>query len=426
MRVASVAAALSLAVLAAGCGDHATTTALKPCSIRMGGLGPLRSDYGGTGLLAELNDGSVVVGAAHTHHSKLEIVLRRVSQDCHVVSSFGNNGTETITVEHAGGGIIDVLSATPDDRLLLAGTDGSHELVGRLLANGTVDSSFGTDGWTRFRPRLKSPGMPSSRLATSIAIRPSGTIVLGGNTYTAHCCTLDYVSELGANGALVSSFGRDGTVVVPKIAGSYITDVAANADGSVYAFVEYLGSGCGYPALVRIRRDGSLDSHFDAAMARTFKRVAPTGFTFTPTLTGGGKGNFALVGSSDKMCPVFTSHPPSGLAVGVLPSGRLDASFGRSGLTHFPTPAYGYENPPTLRFPSGRIAVATFTSNAKGRPTGDAVTWLSSGGSFAGTRRIPKARLPRHSILLGLLPAPNSAVWLVVGSGKEIELIPVH
>jgi hypothetical protein len=393
----------------------------------MGGLGQLAPYYEGTGLLAELRDGSVVVGVAHTHHSKLEIVLRRVGSDCRVVSSFGNDGTATVTVENARDGLIEAMDAAPDDRLLLAGSDGPHELVGRLLANGSVDRSFGTDGWMRFRPAIRNPyrGMPSARLATSIAINSSGTIVLGADTYSAHCCTVDYVSELTRDGAIVGGFGRDGTVVVPKIAGSYITDVAANRDGSVYAFVEYLGSGCGYPELVRMRKDGSIDSHFDSEMIRTFKRVAPTGYTFTPTLVGGSGGKFALVGTTDKTCPVFTSHPSTGLAVGVLPSGRLEAAFGRTGVTHFPAPAYGYENPPALRLPSGRIAVATFTYNSKGRPTGDAVAWLSKDGSFAGNRRIAEAKLPRHSRVLGLLPAPN-AVWLVVGSGKEIELIPVH
>lgn len=396
----------------------------------MGGLGQLAPAYDGTGLLAELRDGSLVVGVSHAHRSKLEIVLRRMSPACHVVSSFGKNGTTTVTVGHAGAGMIEAMAATPDDQLLLAGTDGPHELVGRLLANGSVDRSFGTDGWTRFRPKLRNPyrGMPSARLATSIALGPAGSIFLGGNTYTAHCCTTDYVSELTDTGALVNGFGGDGTVVVPKISGSYITEVAANADGSVYSFVEYLGSGCGYPEVVRMRKDGSLDSRFDSQMTRTFKRVAPKGYTFTPTLVGGSHGTFALVGSSSEFCPVFVRHPQnSGLAVGVLPSGRLDPLFGTSGVTRvkgFLTQEY--ENPPALRLPSGEIVVAPFVYSSNGRPQGDVVARFSAKGTFAGSRRIAEANLPRHSRGLGLLPAPNDAVWLVVGSAKEIKLIPVH
>jgi hypothetical protein len=430
VKVASVVAALSLAVLAAGCGGSHGVTLPKRCTLRMGGLGQLAPYYEGTGLLAELRDGSIVVGAAHTHHSKLEIVLRRVGSDCRVVSSFGSNGTATITVENARDGMIEAMAAAPDNRLLLAGTDGPHELVGRLLANGSVDRAFGTDGWTRFRPKLKNPfpGMPSERLATSIALGPAGTIFLGGDDYTAHCCTTDYVSELSAAGALVRRFGGGGTVVVPKISGSYITEVAANADGSVYAFVEYLGSGCGYPALVRMRKDGSLDSGFASRMKRTLKRVAPTSYTFTPTLVGGSDGKFVLVGSSDETCPVFVPHPHNvGLAVGVLPSGRLDRVFGKSGVTRvkrFLTEEY--ESPPALRLPSGEIVIASFVYSSSGRLRGDVVARSSAKGSFAGSRLIAKAKLPRRSRVLGLLPAPNATVWLVVGSREEIELIPVR
>lgn len=392
----------------------------------MSGLGGLENQGG---LLAELSDGSLVLGASHNHHAKLEIVLRRVTPDCHTVGSFGKNGTLTTTVDEAHYGGIDVIRATPDGKLLLAGSDGRNELVGRLLATGQIDSSFGQGGWTRFKPKVKNPfpGMPSSRLATSIAFGRSGSIFLGGNDDTAHCCTQDFVSELTANGALVRSFGNGGSVVVPRMSGSYITEVSANRDGSVYAFAEYEQSGCGYPLVLRFRSDGSLDSRFDAAMVQTFQRVAPKQIFYAPTLVPGRAGAFALVGGYYKSCgPLSRNTPSSGLAVGVLPSGRIDRSFGRSGEARFPASLFDFDNPDAIRLPSGRIVTVTYAYSDRGRPLGVDVREFSSNGAADGSRRIARSKLPRHAGIVGLVPASNGGLWIVMGSVQQVELIPVR
>jgi hypothetical protein len=426
MRKACLLAVSSLA-LVPGCGSsHSAQPPLRLCAIRMSGLGSLA--YGG-GLFAELPDGSLIVGASHTHHSKLEIVLRRVSPDCRVVRSFGKSGTETITVDHAQSGTIDAIRATQDGQLILAGSDGRNELVGRLEADGRLDRSFGGQGWSRFKPYVKNYGgmpTPLPRVATSISFGPSGSIFLGGNDDTAHCCTQDFVSKLAPDGGLVQDYGTaDGSIVVPKLSGSYITEVDANADGSAYVFVEYEQSGCGYPVVLRLRFDGSLDRHFDAAMARTLKRVAPQRWDFTPTLVPGRAGAFALVGGFDRTCGPLSSNSPSlGLAVGITPSGRLDSSFGRSGETRFPASLFALDNPPAIRLPSGRIVAAGGSSS--GRTKGLIVRFFSATGAAERPRTIPRSRLARHSGIVGLAPAPNGGAWVVFGSTKEIELIPVR
>ena len=392
----------------------------------MSGLGSLV--YGG-GLFATLPDGSLVVGASHDHHAKLEIVLRRVNSDCSAVRSFGKSGAETLTVDSVHYGTIDAMVATPDGRLLLAGSDGRSELVGRLLASGRADDSFGTDGWTRFRPSLKNlehMPEPLPRVATSIAFGPSGSIFLGGNDDTAHCCTQDFVSELTPNGGLVSSFGNDGSVVIPKMSGSYITEVAANGDGSVYAFVEYEQSGCGYPIVIRLRKDGSLDPRFDAAMAQTFRRVAPARWRFTPTLLPRGSGSFVLVGGFERSCPPFSHLTSAGLAVGVLPSGRIDHAYGKAGKTEFPSPLESLDSPVAVRLSSGRILLAGDASNSRGRLKNVFVRSFSKDGAIEGTTTIARAALPRYLGIAGLAPTSDGGAWLVISSRKEFELFPIH
>ncbi|HLX18591.1 MAG TPA: hypothetical protein VKR23_00395 [Gaiellaceae bacterium] len=392
--------------------------------------------YGGGGLTAELPGGSLVLGATHQRGKELSVVLRRVDSACHVVHSFGKDGTAALALSvETGpygfvGGSIDTLAAEPDGGLLVAGNDGRYELVGRLLATGRLDPSFGRNGWARIRPHEKPayrtpPPFPT---VTSIAIDPSGSIFLGGNDGEAHCCAQSFVSELTADGAPVQSFGSNGSIILPArgFTGSYITQLASNGDGSAYAFGEYEQSGCGYPIVVRFGHDGSLDARFDAAVARTLRRVAPQPFRFTPTLVPGSSGAFALVGGFDKTCGPLSRHPvSSGRAVGILPSGRIDGAFGKAGESPFAAPVFTFDNPLAIRLASGGIVAADELYDGKGRLKRVSVQSFASDGSADGRRTIVRARLPHKPYLAGLLPAPADEAWLVIGSRSEIELLPV-
>jgi uncharacterized delta-60 repeat protein len=419
MRVAFVAAALSLAVLAAGWGGSAPI-AQTSCAFRLAAAkGWLMYP---NAPIAELPDGSLVVGATHQYHGTVSLVLRRVTQDCRLVSTFGNDGTTSVGTSGSGGGEIDVIDALPNGNLLVAGSAGGHvELVGRLLPNGQLDHSFGTDGWTRFRPHVKNLGMGTGRVATSIAVDPSGSIFLGGNDETAHCCTVSYVSKLSADGALDRSFGNGGTVILPNIAGSYVSDVFANPDGTVYEFALYEQSGCAIPVVDRVRPDGSLDRQFDAVMTRTLRRVQRAPLRFTPTLVPGLNGAFVLIGGLDKTCALPSRHQPSGGAVvEVTPAGRL------AGERKFSAANYAFDGPAAIGLPSGAIVAAAALDDSQYRLKSVIVRWFTSDGAPTGISTIRRSSFQRAVRLDGLLPASDGGAWLVMSSRKTFRLIPVR
>jgi hypothetical protein len=424
-------AALALVAAVAGCGKS-SEQALRPCKLQLGGVARNGSGFAfGSGLAATLPDGSLVLGASSGRGSKLRVVLRRVSQNCQIARSFGKNGTTRVTLNAAGDGAVDSIVATRGGQLLLAGSDGRHELVGRLLANGRLDRSFGAGGWTRVElhehPEIRNP--PPSPTATSIAIGPSGSIFLGGDDEEAHCCVQNFVTELSADGKPVSGFGHGGSIILRRFTGSYGTDVVDAGKGDVYAVGETIFSGCGGPVIARIRPDGSLDSGFDLAVAASIKEVETRRhLLFAPALVPGQPpGRFALVGALERECgPV--AHPTSGgAAVGILRSGQIDRAYGHKGETLFASPASSFELASALRLPSGAVLVAapTYGSSSDALKT-LRVQALSGSGSLEWGRSISLAKFPRtDNTSFNLVPAGDGGAWVVLGFPKEIDLIPI-
>ena len=425
MRRACLVATLCLLAVAAGCGG--SHVALRRCTLPMSGLGSLR--YTG-GLLAEMSDGSLVVGVAREHGRTLTVALHRVNASCGRVTSFGTDGVATVSITAKTGPFgyfdtsIDVIAADPNGGLILGGSQGHRELVGRLLENGRLDGSFGHGGWARIDSHERSTRYFSPYASvTSIAFTPSGSVLLGGNDGGAHCCARSLVTEITKTGAVVTSFGSAGTVIVPKMAGSYTTQLAPNSDGSVYVYVEYEQSGGSNVEVVRLRADGSLDRRFDATVARSILRVASANFRFTPTLVPGSGGTFALVGGLDKNTLFGPPEVSTGVEVSVEPSGHIH------GKTRFSSSRYEFDNPAAVRLPSGGIVAAAGVYHSEPRPPYDSLRTVliqsfSPDGSKAGRARIRASMIPPHGHIVGLVPAPKGA-WVAMANTQEFELVPV-
>ncbi len=65
-------------------------------------------------------------------------------------------------------GVARGVAVQPDGKVLVAGSD-NGAVVRRFLANGTLDTSFGSSGTLRF----------PARMANAIAVGPCGDIVVG-------------------------------------------------------------------------------------------------------------------------------------------------------------------------------------------------------------------------------------------------------
>jgi len=414
IRLATVAVLLALAV---GFGGSAASALPQgTCRIYMPGAMETRHRYSQV-LDAALPDGSVVVGSSYVQRHSAIVHLRRVLPDCQIAASF------RVIVRSSFTWGIDAIAATPDGRILLAGNSRRSAVVGRFFANGGLDRSFGNDGWARILGyRHPYFGNFFGFDAKSLAFGPDGTIVVGGTDGGAHCCSREFVSELTPNGALIRSFGRDGSRAILGIAGSYITDVSVNPDRSIYVFGEYEQSGCGAPTIVRLFTDGSFDSRFDTAMARTIKHVARPKLRFSPSLVPDGADGFTLVGGLDRTCVLPNgTNPSEGVSVRVASSGQMVGA-----PTYFYSREYAFDTPAALRLPSGRIVAAGFGgANTLVQVLGPDGSRDPNIGDHGLLRFGPPPGAHDRYPSTGLLRRAGGSAWLVSGLRHEIDLTPL-
>jgi uncharacterized delta-60 repeat protein len=108
-------------------------------------------------------------------------------------TSFGTNGTVLVNKPSA-----QAVAIQPGDQKIV--TVGTLEAVVRLNANGTIDTSFGPNG----------DGATGAGLAGwSVKALPDGKLLFGGD-YNDHNSTLMAVSRLNANGSIDVNFGSSG------------------------------------------------------------------------------------------------------------------------------------------------------------------------------------------------------------------------
>src|SRR5690606_19043790 len=114
-------------------------------------------------------------------------------------SSFGTDGF-LYQANNNGAWIMDMAVQT-DGKILIAGRWGTATFVGRLLADGTFDTEFGTDGLSVFGE--------SSGYVKEIELLGDGGILVCGSIGTTN--NLDaFVAKFTSGGQLDSTFGNNG------------------------------------------------------------------------------------------------------------------------------------------------------------------------------------------------------------------------
>lgn len=155
--------------------------------------------------------------------------------------------------------------AQPDGKVLVAGSTtasgsktGSDFLVARYNINGTLDSTFGSSGYT-------TTDFGSNETADAIALQRQADgsnkiLVAGLTTTTKKGSTYDLfaVARYNANGTLDTTFGTRGKVTIDL--GNSSSPSAMAVDGSGRIVV--VGISGGDAALVRYTANGTLDTTF--------------------------------------------------------------------------------------------------------------------------------------------------------------------
>ena len=268
--------------------------------------------------VAVQTDGKILVAAP----ANLHLTVFRFNNNGSVDSTFGSNGATAIQpaelfLAPASGGI----ALEPDGRILVATSHnegGALRIVARLLANGQLDSTFGSNG--------AAPTFGGD----SVAVLPNGNILVGtGSVTSMYAPNGVFSKDFGIHGQTPGFANEAGGFVVannsstiPRIitAGTIFTDLNLMSLNSVSGFL-----------LVSYKIDGTLDNAFGIhggvttpfpgnILARAFAVALQT------------NGDIVAVGQTAR-----TDTGPSDFAlVRYNPDGSVDTTFGNSGFVSTP------------------------------------------------------------------------------------------
>ncbi len=154
--------------------------------------------------------------------------------------------------------------------------------VARYLPNGTLDAAFGTQG----KVKTLVDGKSVSTTQTSVRFR-NGRILVGGGTAIGQVENL-YAVALLSDGSIDSTFGTNGVATNAAASNSVGTGMTIDRQGRVVqAAIKNIGDTTGDFAVVRYAPTGSIDTTFGAGGVATYDYGADERATGLVTLDDG-------------------------------------------------------------------------------------------------------------------------------------------
>ena len=259
-------------------------------------------------------------------------------RDDEVNTAFGSNGFAT----NAGIGQADDIKILGDGRIVAAGltagpggfSDSAFGLA-RYNANGTVDTSFGTNGVASVNP---SSG---NDLLSAVVPLPGGKFMLVGTIVGSN--NLVALARINANGTADSGFGTGGIVtfdVRPAATSNFelVGDATLLGDGTILVAGAITTSGAGTQFIaMKFSQDGVADTSFGGNDPLFADGVASSGAMGTTSISAGAvavqsTGKFVIAGLRQ---PSFNTL--EGVAVRFNADGSFDTGWGASGVRSIPT-----------------------------------------------------------------------------------------
>ncbi len=198
------------------------------------------------------SDGKIVVGGS----SNNDLCLVRYWPSGELDGNFGNMGHALTDL--GGNDFIQAVAIQSDGRIVVAGTYNYNFLLARYNSDGTLDSSFDTDGKV-------VTDFGSSDFVRALAIQSDGKIVAAG--YASNGTNYDFaLARYNVNGSLdTDNFGTGGKAIVDFGNQDYACTVAIQSTGKiVVGGYKWSGSYITYNdfALARFTTAGDLDTSF--------------------------------------------------------------------------------------------------------------------------------------------------------------------
>jgi uncharacterized delta-60 repeat protein len=316
------------------------------------GNGTIRLDIPATATITD-RAGNSLSGLPYTNGQSYTIDKTNHSTDGALLdASFGNNGRVIADFGNNTDGIAAVLQL--DGKILVTGstrdTTSVHFALARFNSNGSVDTSFGTNG-------LVSAQLGDWSYGENLALQADGkVIVLAQVWWTGYNCDIALV-RYNNDGSLDSTFGNNGIVIADLGKDEVAFGITTLPDGKIVVAGERSNMMSEERnadfLLLRYNNDGSLDTTFDT------DGIVITDF-------GGDEYGADIVLLPDEKFVIlgareFPSDPNSDdndvALVRYNSDGSLDTSFGTDGLVTTDFGGNDMSNSSILQ-PDGRIVVA--------------------------------------------------------------------
>jgi len=269
-------------------------------------------------------DGHIVVGGAISRMGATDFLLLRYDVTGRLDPSFGVNGVVVADLFGPDETMLD-MALTPKGDIVVAGTVNASVVgresdfgIARFTSDGSLDTSFGLVGRTRF-------DLGGADRAVALAVEPNGEAVIAGNTLLPSGAEHIALARFTRDGRLDTTFGVDGKVVSD---GPYdfVTDMALMADGSIVLVGPLFLGATGYDFLVlRYVRSGELDWSFGNA-GRVITDIGYLDFPSAVQVRP--NGTIVVAGYTRPTEPMVDDFALAQYDR----HGRLDTSFGTGGL----------------------------------------------------------------------------------------------
>jgi uncharacterized delta-60 repeat protein len=301
-----------------------------------------------TGVAVQ-KDGKILVAGSDF---QFDWYVDRYNANGSIDTTFGNGGE----VFFKNQGDLAAMVLDSSGRILLAGdinaeTAQQAGVVERLNSNGSIDTTFGTNGL------FTTPANAFTEFK-SIAIQGDGKIIVGGDSFNANQSVGSFnLERLLTTGKLDTSFGTNG-VTTTSVTGFHdiINSLAIQKDGRIVVAGSAGNSAGGSSFIIaRYTAAGKVDSTFGTA-GRTIFTLGTA-----PNYTNFSVNQIAIDSQGRIVGAAGIDYFSQGIAFRLTSAGKLDNTFASNGIYDMPNVDSGTGADSILVLPGDKILIGGFT-----------------------------------------------------------------
>lgn len=306
------------------------------------------------------DDGKIIIAGSTYKNNKTQGLLLKLKSNGEIDSTFADEGIRYITAIGSTELVLNSVELLSDNFIIAGGysveAGGTFAILVKCNSDGTIDTSFGTDGIVK----IFSGKYSNDAYVSDIMIQPDGKIIFCGKEKSDQTEFLEQfvIGRYLPEGTPDSSFGGEG-LVYNYLTGlpSYATSIALQADGKIIA----AGTTGHDFAVTRYLNNGVPDYDFGTM------GIVTTSFDDYDYLEDIGimhNGNIVAVGYyydfSNNNCEYWKSKI---LVACYTPTGELNYDFNSDGITTFAVNHCNDEAYSLLIQPDDKILIGGATGN---------------------------------------------------------------